>query len=197
MLCEVQSDKASVEISSRFSGRIAALDYDEGAVAKVGTPLCQIHVSSSDEDHTASKGEPAPTVEFKPAVQAPELQTDANPVNEPHPVNVPSVCVNKSLATPAVRRLAQENSIDLGYVQGSGKDGRVMKEDVLRYLDQPRLVPTVPNQGDDIPLTGLRRAMFKAMTQSLTIPHFGFSEEVDVTALDGVRKQLSSSIPKR
>lgn len=199
MVCEVQSDKASVEITSRFSGRVAGLDYAEGAIAKVGTPLCQIEVVDNrsnmpDVDQTLSSAPAGAAIEDSEPYKAPPDEA-----LEPQAING-GASQNKALAAPAVRRLSREHGVDLSLVNGSGKDGRVMKEDILRYLDQMSAVPAALEpvyqpQEMRVPISGLRRAMFKGMTKSLSVPHFGFSEEVDVTELERVRQQLSSSLP--
>lgn len=234
MLCEVQSDKASVEISSRYSGRIVKLDYGEGDVAKVGTSLCQIELADNAEVCPSDLGEDPLVPDGGKEKGASSGATSSGPPSEPgtHPLSdgpapevsssgnasgIESTLANaqevafpvaqgKPLATPAVRRLTQEYSIDLKMIGGSGKQGRVLKEDVLRHLKQDQAstssatVSGIDPEDEEeaagrFPITGLRRAMFKAMTRSLQVPHFGFSEEVDVTELEQVRQQLSSHLP--
>ncbi|PIO59635.1 e3 binding domain protein [Teladorsagia circumcincta] len=116
----------------------------------------------------------------------------------------------KVLATPAVRRVAMENKVDLKQVKGSGKEGRVLKEDVLKFLGQVkedyssgstniRYSPAIATQAkvfsplsEDrvVPVRGYTRAMIKTMTEALKIPHFGYDDEVCADALIAVRKEL-------
>jgi 2-oxoisovalerate dehydrogenase E2 component (dihydrolipoyl transacylase) len=114
-ICEVQSDKAAVEITSRFDGVITATHYKPGEMAKVGQPLIDIDVA---EEENVSE----PSIQVTPATKIPEIATSS--VNSKTSV----------FATPAVRRIAKENSVDLSKVQGTGKEGRVLKEDVIRFL---------------------------------------------------------------
>lgn len=121
----------------------------------------------------------------------------------------------KTLATPAVRRLAQEYNVKLSSIQGSGKDGRVLKEDILNHIEshsdrvmvteksqvqQPeRMRPSKFNSEEEEttePITGVRKAMFKTMTQSNSIPQFQLSDEIDMTnmiALKSFLKEISST----
>jgi 2-oxoisovalerate dehydrogenase E2 component (dihydrolipoyl transacylase) len=112
------------------------------------------------------------------------------------------------LATPAVRSIAKRNSIDLKQVPATGKDGRVMKEDILAFIEggkKPKASPTpagacsakAASTGDRVvkiapltgvkpedevrKLTGMKKAMTKTMTESRSIPFFMFSDEIDAT----------------
>lgn len=117
----------------------------------------------------------------------------------------------KTLATPAVRRIAQEYNVKLSDIQGSGKEGRVLKEDVVNYIEassksaSPRPVTelvlpksiSIKNQEKEtvIPITGVRKAMFKTMTLSNSIPQFQLSDEIDMTNLVSIKpflKRVSS-----
>ncbi|OUR75141.1 dihydrolipoamide acetyltransferase, partial [Marinomonas sp. 42_23_T18] len=112
----------------------------------------------------------------------------------------------KAIASPAVRRLARENSIELSQVQGSGKNGRVMKQDLF---NNPVSAPALENQ---TPLTlvpdstgdrtesikGVRAVMAKQMMESVsTIPHFTYAEEIDVSKLDTLRQELKPSFAEQ
>ena len=123
------------------------------------------------------------------------------------------------LATPAVRGLLKEMKVDIRDVKGTGKDGRVLKEDVHRHAAAKRdaieekqsptsaaTEPTVdgrptqrtssseldaPRVEKPIALTPIQTQMFKTMTRSLTIPHFLYADELDITALSALRKRLN------
>ncbi|EPY76406.1 lipoamide acyltransferase component of branched-chain alpha-keto acid dehydrogenase complex, mitochondrial precursor [Camelus ferus] len=114
-ICEVQSDKASVTITSRYDGIIKKLYYNLDDTAYVGKPLVDIETEAlkdSEED----------------VVETPAVSHDEHTHQE--------IKGQKTLATPAVRRLAMENNIKLSEVVGSGKDGRILKEDILNYLEK-------------------------------------------------------------
>lgn len=114
-ICEVQSDKASVTITSRYDGVIRKLYYNLEDTAYVGKPLVDIETEAlkdSEED----------------VVETPAVSHDEHTHQE--------IKGQKTLATPAVRRLAMENNIKLSEVVGSGKDGRILKEDILNFLEK-------------------------------------------------------------
>jgi len=222
-ICEVQSDKASVTITSRFDGVVKKLHYDVDDIALVGDPLVDIELEEGDS----------------------EMQ-DVGEVNVGTMASTESMCEirngHKTLATPAVRRLATENSIMLSDVPGSGKDGRVTKEDIVNYIAKtnsvgggsvpptvtkpvssvkptppkpaekpiavikpavkavmPAPLPVIMVTGKDHtePIKGIRKAMVKTMNAALRIPHFGYGDEIDLTALVQLRGQLKSAAEAR
>ncbi|KAL7629346.1 hypothetical protein AAE478_000866 [Parahypoxylon ruwenzoriense] len=221
-LCEVQSDKASVEITSRFSGVVKKLYYEAGEMAKVGKPFVDIDIQggASQEDLDAlTAPEPAREGASEPLnreslSQASENQgslsrvTESSTHEEPKPQ--PPVPKSKyaSLATPAVRHLSRELKVDITEIQGTGKDGRVLKEDIYRFVkkrDSPTQPPQptspfptkVPEDTDKqtetvIQLTNTQQQMFKTMTRSLSIPHFLYADEVDFSHLLELRRRLNN-----
>ncbi|XP_004315440.3 lipoamide acyltransferase component of branched-chain alpha-keto acid dehydrogenase complex, mitochondrial isoform X1 [Tursiops truncatus] len=197
-ICEVQSDKASVTITSRYDGVIKKLYYNLDDIAYVGKPLVDIETEAlkdSEED----------------VVETPAVSHDEHTHQE--------IKGQKTLATPAVRRLAMENNIKLSEVVGSGKDGRILKEDILSYLEKQtgailppspkaEIMPPPPKPkertipipiskppvftGKDRtePIKGFHKAMVKTMSAALKIPHFGYCDDVDLTELVKLREEL-------
>ena len=119
-----------------------------------------------------------------------------------------------ALATPAVRGLLKEVNVNMADVTGTGKDGRVTKDDVQKFVAaqktgttrsiQPQPTREFPNAEQaqvekQITLTPVQSQMFKTMTRSLSIPHFLYADEIDVTALSTVRHRLKNqpSSPQR
>ena len=123
-----------------------------------------------------------------------------------------------SLATPAVRHLSKELNIDITEIEGTGKDGRVLKEDIYRFVEvmdaakQPGSTPThgpaptvfvEPPAATDqqvetaVPLTNMQTQMFKTMTRSLNIPHFLYADEVDFTRLHELRQRLNAALARQ
>lgn len=222
-ICEVQSDKAAVEITSRFDGVIKKLHYEADDMAKVGSPLVDIDIQGeiSEEDAKLTNTEDSPSAEKSPmevpkekgreAVQDTSKGTEAPKDEEDNEAARPapkSSGKHASLATPAVRHLTKELKIEIADVDGSGKDGRVLKEDVQRFAaarDTPKAPPTPSTSvigeplGEDkaIKLSGIQKKMYETMTKSLSIPHFLYSDSVDFTNLSKLRKSLNSQSQSR
>ncbi|TMK29200.1 MAG: 2-oxo acid dehydrogenase subunit E2, partial [Alphaproteobacteria bacterium] len=105
----------------------------------------------------------------------------------------------KPLASPAVRRRAWDLGIELQFVPGSGPAGRITQEDIEAYAAngaRPDAGATTLARRDgveEVPITGLRRAIAEHLQQSKRhIPHFSYIEEVDVTALEELRAELNA-----
>ncbi|KAF9978863.1 hypothetical protein BGZ73_008864 [Actinomortierella ambigua] len=213
-LCEVQSDKASVEITSRFTGTIASLKYSVGDMAKVGTPLVEIEVAGENTPSSANSTDdlvPDTSAPPTPAVVAKDVAASA-PVASEVPEHI------QTFAAPAVRRIAKENNIDIKSIRGTGKGGRVMKEDILNFIanggQNAAAAPAAPAPaaaaptpaapkvhipvGEDkvVPLTMIQKAMFKQMTKSLSIPHFGYADEIVLDNATAFRASLNDYVSK-
>ncbi|KAG8192001.1 hypothetical protein JTE90_001737 [Oedothorax gibbosus] len=211
-ICEVQSDKASVTITSRYDGTVRKIYYAVDDMAKVGSPLVDIELLEED---TSSSDEQVDQVQDQIAAPAGEVSEFLDPAL-------------KVLTTPAVRRIAGEHNIKLSEVKGTGKDGRILKEDVFAYLEslkskdttkapsespsrppkspskqpqqeRPPPIPAPQPMGQDRtePIRGIRKAMSRTMTKSLSVPCFSYCDEVDVTPLVEARGLLKSVAEER
>lgn len=193
IVVDVSTDKAIVEIPSMYNGRITKLHHAAGDTAKVNSPLFAIEVEEDVEAAVESVVEP------QRLIKEPRL-TEIEQTQQTAPSN------SKALTTPAVRKMAREHQLDLGTVPGTGKQGRVLKEDVLSFLAADAIgsikAPTsVPNQTsnpgvvaeDRVELIrGVGKIMAQRMTESVaSIPHFTFVDELDVTELMQLRRTLN------
>ncbi|KAI0889969.1 2-oxoacid dehydrogenases acyltransferase-domain-containing protein [Annulohypoxylon maeteangense] len=220
-LCEVQSDKASVEITSRFSGVVKKLHYEAGEMAKVGKPFVDIDIqggASQEALDALTAPEPAKEGVSEPlkrdSFSQPPQSTDRvaeSPTQIQSTPQAPPVKKDKSkaIAVPAVRFLSKQLNIDINDVEGTGRDGRVMKEDLYKFIekrDSPSrstkpgsLFRSIPTDTDKqiettVQLTNTQLQMFKTMTRSLTIPHFLYADEVDFSQLYELRKRLNKVV---
>ena len=189
VIADVSTDKAVVEIPSMYSGRITKLYYADGDIAKVHSPLFAIDTDEEVLDSSESvpeNPEVNETAELKlELVRQPSQDTRENQSS-------------KVLTTPAVRKLAREYELDLSMISGTGKNGRVLKEDVHLYLKTLEKASaqqiTAPNKDRTEAIVGVRKIMAKHMSESVsTIPHFTFVDEVDVTELIQLRATLKST----
>ncbi|KAL3289262.1 hypothetical protein HHI36_003692 [Cryptolaemus montrouzieri] len=174
-ICEVQSDKASVTITSRYDGIIKKIHYGINQTAYVGKPLIDIEVEGQDAEETKKSDDKNDT-----KIEKNSYEDD-----------------NYALCIPSVRRLARQYKIDLKNIEGTGKKSRILKEDILRYLkkdeSKPDVLKEVTSNEETIKLQSFQKAMLQTMTASLKIPHFMYTEEVSITKLSQLRKSLNSS----
>ncbi|KAK1945015.1 Lipoamide acyltransferase component of branched-chain alpha-keto acid dehydrogenase complex [Phytophthora citrophthora] len=161
-VCEVQSDKATVEITSRYDGIVTKVHYEVGEMAKVGSTLIDIDVDDATAatvqgggKKKASPGAPIPRKVPSPVIQepvavstpVPEAPVTPTPVLSRIPIAPRTVeSGEKFLTSPSVRRLAKEHSIDLHDVEGTGPQGRILKGDLLEYIRMLAAQPTKPAQ---------------------------------------------------
>ncbi|XP_015372466.1 PREDICTED: lipoamide acyltransferase component of branched-chain alpha-keto acid dehydrogenase complex, mitochondrial [Diuraphis noxia] len=199
-VCEVESDKATVTITSRFAGAVTKMHYEVGATARVGSALVDVEVDEDGDETAAPEQVVAHSTE--------EVTTGSS--GEPAGADAADGAgvTAQVLTTPAVRRIAAEKGIDLTTVRGTGKDGRVLKEDVLELADQwsvPAPNPTrtavvsqpppstTPLQ-DFVPLTGYAKTMRVTMEASNKIPTLVITDEVNLTRLMELKAQLAPHI---
>jgi 2-oxoisovalerate dehydrogenase E2 component (dihydrolipoyl transacylase) len=204
---EVMTDKALVEIPSKYSGVVTKFYYAEGNIAKVHSPLFAMQII---EDDTLREVSSAVTPEIKDI----ELKSSNNITTTSQiSANVSKENTGKALASPAVRRLARELDVDLSKITGSGDKGRVLKDDLidvsLPEVQPAILTPTTPSTpstqvsqittgGEHVePIRGIQAAMAKHMMHSVfTVPHFSVSEEIQLDKLIEARSQLKDVFEK-
>ncbi|SDM61826.1 pyruvate dehydrogenase E2 component (dihydrolipoamide acetyltransferase) [Fictibacillus solisalsi] len=213
ILLEVQNDKAVVEIPSPVDGKILEVKVDEGTVSVVGDVL--VTIESDSEPPPSAHGDDTPEQpkaeeEKKPAAAEPEQKTEAA---KTEPSADESVDENKRvIAMPSVRKFAREKGVDIRKVSGSGDNGRVMKEDIEKYLsgetatqdqeavtapseapvakEAPKAIPAGENETRE-KIRGVRKVIAKAMVNSKhTAPHVTLMDEIDVTELVAHRKKF-------
>ena len=217
-LVDMLTDKASVEISSPVSGTIIELCGKAGDMAAVGGPLVILEVEGAgtpgaDEvvaSRAAAAAAPAPAAAAAAApapTPAPTPTPTPTPAPAPAPVAqttaapaLPRQPGEKPLASPAVRRRAQDLGIKLQYVPGTGPAGQIRHEDLDAYIargNAPAAVAAPAGRAkresvEAIKVIGVRRKIAEAMQRAKQrIPHFAYVEEVDCTELENLRKHLN------
>jgi 2-oxoisovalerate dehydrogenase E2 component (dihydrolipoyl transacylase) len=196
VIAAVMTDKATVEIPSPVSGTVVWLGAAVGDTVAVKAPLVRIETAGEDGRSAASTPQPTPAsvqpvAETRPVAQLPGAATHSQP-------QAPAAPTQKPLASPAVRLFAQENGIDLRQVPSNRPDGRIVREDLERYLSRgvdSSITPTMPARNtttEEIKLTGLRRRIAEKMSLSAArIPHITYVEEIDMTGLEELRAMMN------
>jgi len=220
-IADVMTDKALVQIPSMYNGIVEKLHYKQGEIAKVHAPLFSMQVTADEDSLEAASVKSSASDQLSPPLNklVPEINNTVPGENFPASSLVKksiakSVHENndkhnntKKLASPAVRRVAREMDINLVEVEGSGKKGRVYKDDVVAFSQQgssiniqelPRLAVITPGKNRIEPIRGIKAIMAKSMQNSVsTIPHFTYCEEIDLTELVALRKELKAEYAKQ
>ncbi len=187
------TDKAAVEVSAPVTGRVVRLAGEVGETITVGAPL--IVFATEDEPATDDQSEPQADTEKPVATEKPATTEKPAATEKPAEDSRPA----KVQTSPSVRRMASEAGVDLSLVQGSGRKGRILKSDLQAFLDQG--AEAAPAGGERatpdeaitvVKVVGLRRIIAERMSEAnRDIPHFAYVEEVDVTALESLRRHLN------
>ncbi|MCO5143841.1 MAG: 2-oxo acid dehydrogenase subunit E2 [Oligoflexia bacterium] len=192
VVLEIMTDKATVEIPTKFSGTVGELCFKEGEIAKVGQVILRAEgAAPSAKKPTETTAAPSPA-KPQPAV-----------TKAPAPAAAPIASFqNRDVqASPAVRKAAREKGVDLSTIRGSGPHGRVLMEDLSQ-------TPSMGGRGfsrgqrgvrteERVPVRGVRRKIVEKMAQSKrTAAHFTYVEECDVTELAEFRLKLKPMAEK-
>jgi len=216
VIAEVETDKAAMEMEAFEAGVVTALKVGAGATVPVGTVIAVIAAAGEEpvavsppplkeQAGEAVAGEPAreeaaPAEITEPVEEALAHPAAPAPVQSPTPPPAPAKAVS-----PAARRLAREQGLDLGRIRGTGPGGRVVLVDVERAL-QPGRTPAAaaPLQnaggapGEERAArrsVRIRRIVARKMLESWqSIPHFFVTVAVDMTDVIRFRKDLGVSI---
>jgi len=211
-IVDVMTDKATVTIPSPRSGVIDSLSGGVGDMIAVGTTLLEIEtgggatesegeVSSNDDGGAGSEPEPAPAPAPAPApTPAPAPAPAPAPTPAPASKAPSQPTTGRVLASPAVRKRARENDVDLSTVRGSGPAGRIRHADLDAFIAAggavagaaPMAYSVKRTEVTPVKVVGLRRKISEQMSLSKSrIPHFSYFEEVDITELESLRQVLN------
>jgi 2-oxoisovalerate dehydrogenase E2 component (dihydrolipoyl transacylase) len=216
-LVDMLTDKATVEMTSPVAGKLIELGGAPGEMAPVGAPIAVFEVEGAG-NAAAPPEAPPPSVAHEPAPDLEHVDEVAPPPPPPRPepmtrapapapgaapASVPRRAEGeKPLASPAVRRRAEDLGIKLTYVAGTGPAGRITHEDLDAFIAggsgaRPgAAAPTLAKRTavEEVKVIGLRRAIARQMAESKRrIPHFAYVEEVDMTELEELRIHLNAT----
>lgn len=226
IIMEVQNDKAIVEVPCPVNGKVVEVRAKDGQVMHVGEVVAIIEAEGDVPDQGPSAEE-----SHAPAASGAQAQPAQQPAAEPAPAAAPAAAAPAPstsaaggivLATPSVRKLAREKGVAISEVSGSGKNGRITREDVLGFTSggapkaaatvgateapaaasaataAPKAVVSGPGVEERVPFKGIRKAIANAMVKSVyTAPHVTHMDEVDVTALVALRSRAKAVAEKK
>lgn len=221
LLAEIETDKATVEVESMYTGTVRKHLVSEGSIVPVNTPIAVVGEPDEEIDIDALVGEetgeePAPEAE---AQQEPEKTEQPQETAQAKAESAPSTgdgnLPGGLRATPLARRIAEDQGVDLAELEGSGPKGRIMKKDVEEAAaappkpaeekpapaKQPVAAPLVASAigeiPDDkrVPLSRLRQRIGQRMVESKqNFPAFYVTHEYDMGPVMAMRKQINSML---
>jgi len=172
-IVEVVTDKVNAEIPSPVEGRLVRIKVAPGETVPIGAALAELEVEGASVD-AEEKAEP-------------EAEAATQPRAEPRPEQT-----GAGRLSPGIRKLIEENGLDISQIKGTGQDGRVRREDVMSYMAGHRALAPSPattrmpsDRGDEVVrISAVRRQIAEHMVRSVsTSPHAWSLREVDVTRL--------------
>ncbi|WP_298564025.1 dihydrolipoyllysine-residue acetyltransferase [uncultured Aliiroseovarius sp.] len=204
-IVELESDKATMEVPSSASGKVVEIKVAEGDTVSEGSLLLLV------EGDGAAEATPA-------TAPAPAATTPAPPLSAP-PAPVPAAAVTdagfgKAHASPSVRAFARQLDIDLSKINGTGRKGRILREDVTAFLKATTAaapaaggavqggmgIPPIPavdfskfGPTEEVEMPRIKKLSGPALHRAwLNIPHVTHNDEADITDLDKYRKEMDT-----
>jgi len=200
VLAEIETDKATVQVESSFSGTILKELLEANTTVPVGTPIAVIGEAGEEVDLNTLSGAKK---EEQPATTD---EAGKNEVLSDESIKESVGSAEFIKASPLAKAMAQENKLDLALVSGSGPAGRIVKRDVEQFLSSPKnaaqstatqVTSIQPGEDSLQPLSKLRKASGSRMQRSKqTIPHFYVTYSYNVGFLVKMREQINKDRSK-
>jgi pyruvate dehydrogenase E2 component (dihydrolipoamide acetyltransferase) len=203
LLAEVETDKATMEFRSFDRGVLLKILVAEGETLEPDVPVAIIGKAGEDisdllaqvASTPASEAEVAPEADRAPKVESAPKEESAP---EPKPAHASSGASERVLSSPLVRKLARERSIDLGAVEGSGPQGRIIKRDIESYSGASRGAATSSGQRPSpriVKASSMRRTIARRLTESKqSVPHYYLTIDVDIAPLADAREAMNAQL---
>lgn len=209
VLAEIETDKATVEVESHFSGIVLQHLVDPGTSVPVNDPIAVLGAEGEKAEGSMLKANAQ-----KPAQESQKAQTGEPEGSQPNETQLPRAAQQPESikASPLARKIARDKGVNLGAVAGSGPGGRIVRRDIEKALalgekadirEAETSVARVSNiEYSQLPdqalqTTKLRQAIGRRLVESkTTIPHFYVTHEYKMEALLELRKQLNGYLPE-
>ena len=211
-LIELESDKATMEVPSPVAGRIAAISVNVGDRVSEGALILTVEAEGVTAADAPAQDAPKQNIPDRPAPAA--ASAPAAPAQAGGAITDSGF--GKAHASPSVRAFARQLGVDLGRINGSGRKGRILREDVAAALKASAApVAAAPTQGgmgippipvvdfskfgpvEDVEMPRIKKLSGPALHRSwLNVPHVTHQEEADITEIDKFRKELDDEAKK-
>ena len=214
IIAEIETDKATMELTARGDGLLRAILVGEGATAPVGSVIAVIAGADEDvsefssgatagPDEAAEAGAAAAAPQATPVEPASaEAESPAPPASAVVPVSAPADG-GRIKASPLARRLAADSGLDLAAVSGSGPAGRIVKRDIEVALTKGVTAPALPAGSrpasdadyEDVALSQMRKTIARRLTESIgPVPHFFLTIDVDMGRAMEARRSINAML---
>lgn len=196
-VADAMTDKATVELTAPVTGTVISVGCAEGEIMAIGADLIVFQTDGSIA--TPVTEAPAPKADVpKPAPKKEIPKPKPASVPTPQPVPIAMQAGPKPLASPAVRKSALDQDIDLTLVTPTGKAGQITHEDINTFKKNgPSVGGSIyvkKSGGTEIKIIGMRRVISERMSESKRrIPHFSYVEAIDMTEVEALRTHLNAT----
>ena len=213
VLCEVETDKATMDYESTQEGTLLKVIRGDGSTARVGEVIAIL--GEKGEDIAGLVAEATVPEAVAPEPPAPASSSAAGPSGSSAPQSpamgdATSASAATTKASPLARKIAVDRGIDIAQVPGTGPAGRVVKRDVERLGEQPVQQPVaagvvatgvaVNSPGEDItiPVAGVRSVIARRLSESkYSAPHYYLKSSVRMESVLEARRQLNGELPEK
>ncbi len=221
-LADVETDKATMALEAFDEGTVAAILLEEGDTVPIGQVILVLAEPGEDAEEAAKAAEGSKSSgggekkeEPKKEQEEPEPQEaeeQATPTAQP----ADQSAGGRIRISPVARNMAEDAGLDISQISGSGPQGRIVKKDVQKAIEQggtaspapaaeakqpapsapaPAPVPTTELKARSIKVSGMRKTIAKRLLESkTTIPHFTCTVEIDMQPLMALRKTLNEQL---
>ncbi|MGR3495437.1 dihydrolipoyllysine-residue acetyltransferase [Citreimonas sp.] len=214
-IIELESDKATMEVPSSHAGVVKEIKVSEGDKLSEGSVVLLIEAEDGGADEAPKdSAKEEPKAESKPAEKPAEQPAASGGNAQPAPAPVTDAGFSRVHASPSVRAYARRVEVDLTRLNGSGRKGRILREDVEKALKSQAApaaagggaapggmgIPPIPavdfskfGPVENVEMSRIKKLSGPALHRSwLNIPHVTHNDEADITELDKYRKEMDT-----
>ena len=207
ILAEIETDKATMEFESFYSGVLLHIGLDEGASAPVDSVLAAIGKEGTNLEKVkaalsvnlaAEVKTSTPDVDNPPLVEDDNKNATVEPVTvQPQKPIIPQSLNGRLIASPLAKKLAEEKGVDLGMVKGTGEGGRIIKRDIENFKGGFGSISMPVSSGlesvTEITNNSMRKAIAKRLSESkFSAPHYYLGVELDMDNAIAFRMQYNT-----
>ncbi|WP_345880817.1 dihydrolipoyllysine-residue acetyltransferase [Shewanella algae] len=221
-LITLETDKATMEVPAPFGGKLVSLTVKVGDKVSQGSVIATVETQGAAVASVAAPAEAPAQAEVAAPASAAAPAAQSRPPVPHHPSAGAQPNTGAVHASPAVRRLAREFGVDLTQVKGTGRKGRILKEDVQAYvkyelsrpkataatsvgggsglqvIDAPKVDFSKFGEVEEVPLTRIQKISGPNLHRNwVTIPHVTQFDEADITEMEAFRKQQNELAAKQ